>query len=93
MKQISLARCGFELAPKRTRKRVFLQDIDLVIFWSDLLALIAPHAPAGKTPALCTGDDTAHSLAAAVLWPLRPRDGKSLARHLIDIQLISVKLN
>jgi transposase, IS5 family len=48
MKQISLA-SGFELVTKRTRKRVFLDEMDKVIPWSDLLALIAPHAPEGKT--------------------------------------------
>jgi len=49
MKQISLAATGFELATKRTRRRVFLDEMDRVIPWSQLLALIAPHAPAGKT--------------------------------------------
>ena len=49
MKQISLATTGFELATKRTRKREFLDEMDQVIPWSELLALIAPHAPAGKT--------------------------------------------
>jgi IS5 family transposase len=49
MKQMSLAHTGFELAVKRTRKREFLDEMNLVIPWSELLALIAPHAPAGKT--------------------------------------------
>ena len=49
MKQISLAATGFELAAKRTRKREFLDEMDRVIPWSQLLALIAPHARAGKT--------------------------------------------
>lgn len=49
MKQISLAATGFELATKRTRKRVFLDEMDRVIPWAQLLALIVPHAPAGKT--------------------------------------------
>jgi IS5 family transposase len=49
MKQISLATTGFELVTKRTRKREFLDEMNLVIPWSHLLALIAPHAPAGKT--------------------------------------------
>ena len=49
MKQISLATIGFELVTKRTRKREFLDEMNLVIPWSQLLALIAPHAPAGKT--------------------------------------------
>jgi IS5 family transposase len=49
MKQISLATIGFELVTKRTRKREFLDEMNLVIPWSQLLELIAPHAPAGKT--------------------------------------------
>ncbi len=49
MQQTSLATTGFELASKRTRKRAFLAEMDQVIPWSDLLVLIAPHAPAGRT--------------------------------------------
>jgi transposase, IS5 family len=49
MKQMSLASTGFELVAKRTRKREFLDEMDLVIPWTELLALIAAHAPAGKT--------------------------------------------
>lgn len=49
MKQMSLATTGFELVTKRTRKGEFLDEMDLVIPWTELLALIAPHAPAGKT--------------------------------------------
>ena len=48
MEQMSLAHTGFELVTKRTRKREFLDEMNLVIPWSELLALIAPHAPAGK---------------------------------------------
>lgn len=49
MKQMSLAATRFELVTKRTRKREFLDEMNLVIPWSELLALIAPYAPAGKT--------------------------------------------
>ena len=49
MEQMSLAQTGFELVTKRTRKREFLDEMNLVIPWSELLALIAPHTPAGKT--------------------------------------------
>jgi IS5 family transposase len=49
MEQMSLAHTGFELVTKRTRKREFLDEMNLVIPWSELLSLIAPHAPAGKT--------------------------------------------
>lgn len=49
MKQMSLATTGFELVIKRTRKREFLDEMNLVIPWTELLSLIAPHATAGNT--------------------------------------------
>jgi IS5 family transposase len=49
MKQITLAATGFELVTKRTRKREFLDEMILVVPWSELVGLIQPHAPAGKT--------------------------------------------
>jgi IS5 family transposase len=49
MKQRSLANTGFELVTKRTRKREFLDEMNLVVPWSELIGLITPHAPTGKT--------------------------------------------
>jgi len=49
MKQISLATTGFELVTKRTRKRAFLNEMNLVVPCSELVGLIEPHAPLGKT--------------------------------------------
>jgi transposase, IS5 family len=49
MKQKSFATAGFELFTKRTRKREFLDEMNLVVPWTELIALIEPHAPAGKT--------------------------------------------
>jgi hypothetical protein len=46
MKQMSLSDSGFERKTKRTRKREFLDEMDLVVPWVELVALIAPHAPA-----------------------------------------------
>lgn len=56
MKQMSLCESGFELATKRTRKRAFLEEMDKVIPWSQLLGLTGPHAPEGKMgrPAFAT---------------------------------------
>jgi len=45
MKQMSLGAAGFERKTKRTRKREFLDEMNLVVPWAELLALIAPHAP------------------------------------------------
>ncbi len=49
MKQISLAATGFELVTKRTRKRVFLDQMNLVVPWSELVGLIQPFASDGTT--------------------------------------------
>jgi IS5 family transposase len=40
MKQQSLATAGFEQATKRTRKRESLDEMDLMVPWSELVALI-----------------------------------------------------
>lgn len=48
MKQISLAgsgTSGFERSSKVTRKQVFLQEMNRVVPWDELIALIEPHAP------------------------------------------------
>ena len=44
MKQISLATTGYELITKRTRKRIFLEEMNLVVPWTELVGLIQPHA-------------------------------------------------
>jgi IS5 family transposase len=49
MKQMSLSESGFERKTKRTRKREFLDEMNLVVPWAELVALIAPHAPARGT--------------------------------------------
>jgi len=45
MKQISLARGGFEQFGKTTRRAAFLAEMDRVVPWSQLCALIEPHYP------------------------------------------------
>jgi len=50
MKQKSFASAGFELVTKRTRKREFLDEMNLlVLWWAEWVALVEPHAPSGKT--------------------------------------------
>lgn len=46
MKQQDL---GLSLNTRRTRKAVFLDEMNLVVPWTELLWLIAPHAPRAKT--------------------------------------------
>lgn len=56
MKQLSLA-SGFEVSSKRTRKRVFLEEMDRVVPWRELVALIEPHywgkSTTGRPPFAC----------------------------------------
>lgn len=42
MKQADL---GLDLTHRKTRKAVFLDEMDRVVPWAQLLALIEPHAP------------------------------------------------
>ena len=46
MKQASLK---LNLKVKKTRKQVFLEQMEQVVSWADLIALIAPYDPEGKT--------------------------------------------
>lgn len=56
IKQLSLA-SGFELSGKRTRKRVFLEEMDRVVPWAGLVTLIEPHysgkSATGRPPFAC----------------------------------------
>ena len=47
-KQISLGSSGFGLSSKRTRKREFLDEMNIVVPWAEPVGLIQPHAPEGK---------------------------------------------
>jgi len=46
MKQMSLGTTGYERKTKRTRKREFLDEMNLVVPWAELVGLVTPHAPA-----------------------------------------------
>jgi transposase, IS5 family len=46
MKQPSL---GLDLSTKKTRKREFLEEMNRVVPWPELVALIEPHSPRAKT--------------------------------------------
>ena len=46
MKQSSL---GLDLTTRKTRKREFLEEMDRVVPWAELVALIEQHSPRAKT--------------------------------------------
>lgn len=43
-----------DLPQKKTRKRIFLEQMDTVVPWAELVALIAPYYPEGRTGLCCT---------------------------------------
>ncbi len=45
MEQMRLTSSGFDLKSKRTRKREFVEEMELVVPWVELESLIEPHAP------------------------------------------------
>ena len=73
MKQLSLAETGFlPKAGKQTRKAVFLSEMETVVPWSRLEALIEPFYPkkGNGRPPMPLAHDVAHSLHATVAWLL-----------------------
>jgi len=49
MKQTTFADNGFELATKKTRKRVFLEEMNGVVPWARLVVVIQGYAPTAKS--------------------------------------------
>ncbi len=45
MKQHSL---GLGMTAKRTRRREFLEEMERVVPWADLVALVSPYLPEGR---------------------------------------------
>ena len=72
MKQADL---GLNLSTKRTRKREFLEEMQRVVLWSELIALIEPHSPKGKT------DRPPMGIATMLRFPGRATTGPSACRR------------
>jgi IS5 family transposase len=70
---------------KQTRRRaLFLSEMDAVVPWMRLMALITPHYPTGRaegwTPANTAGDDATRLLPSELVCPERS-DGRGDALH------------
>ena len=46
MKQLGL---GLKLSTKKTRKREFLEEMERVVPWAELVQIVAPYYPKAKT--------------------------------------------
>jgi IS5 family transposase len=53
MKQTTFAGSGVEIATKKTRKRIFMEEMNAVLSWASLVGIVqgyAPVAKSGRTP-------------------------------------------
>ncbi|ABJ89848.1 IS1479 transposase [Xanthomonas oryzae pv. oryzae KACC 10331] len=68
---------------KQTRREIFLAEMERIVPWKRLLALIEPHYPVSGRPgrhAVRAGEDVADSSVAAVVCVERSGDGRGIAR-------------
>jgi hypothetical protein len=76
MKQQTLAmQRGFKKFGRKSKREVFLEEMDRIVPWSGLVELIEPHYPKGGTrsSACRSGADVASLLSAAAVQLIRPR--------------------
>ena len=48
MKQISFSQAEFQRKKRRTRREVFLAEMEQIMPWEELFAVVEPHYPKGK---------------------------------------------
>ena len=77
MKQAAL---DLKLSVKKTRKREFLEQMEHVVPWAALVALIAPYYPEGRTgrPPFALETMLSIHFLQQLAQPVEPGDGRSL---------------
>ena len=83
MKQRSLSMTGYFDKGKKTRRELFLAEMERVVPWSRLLALIEPHYPKGSRPGVarrCRWSGCFASTAFSSGTPIGPRGRGSALR-------------
>jgi IS5 family transposase len=89
MSQISFADAEYAGKRKKTRREVFLEEMELVVPWKVLLKIIEPHYPvAGPRPqAVRAGVDAAGAPDAELVCAERSGDGRGAVRDRLAAQL------
>src|SRR4029077_15099158 len=74
---------GFERYTKKTRRAMFLEEMEQVLRWEKLCALIEPHypKPGQRATAERTGKHAADLFSAAVVHCGGPGGGRGLVRR------------
>ena len=70
MKQMTFADAEYAGKRKQTRKELFLIEMDQVVPWKGLIALIEPHYPQGRrwSARLSSAGHAAYSPDAELVW-------------------------
>ncbi len=65
---------GFDPLPKKTRKEIFLEEMNRVVPWAAVVALVQPRArrppSPGWTPSICRGDAMLRIHCLQLWWNL-----------------------
>ena len=79
MRQLTLATGTFETHRKPTCREKFLADMEKVVPWQDLCAVIAPYYPQGETgrPPVGLEQHAAYVFPPTVVQSLRSGGGRS----------------
>ena len=72
---------GFEQYTRKTRRAIFLEEMEQVVPWGELCALVAPHYPQpGKGRRPVGVERMLDLLFAAVVQPVGPGGGRGTVR-------------
>jgi hypothetical protein len=71
---------GFERYTKKTRRAIFLEEMEQVVPWAELCALIEPHYPKAGNGRRPKELEQADLLFAAVVQSRRPGSGRGAVR-------------
>ena len=83
MQQLSLAwQAEFQRYAKKTRREQFLEEMDVVMPWSELLALVAPYYSTGETGRKPVGLEIMLRVYFLQQWFLRTSIWAGLLRHM-----------
>lgn len=93
MDQMSFSDADYAGKRKKTRREVFLEEMEKVVPWKTLLGLIEPHHPVDwpRPSAVPAGADAAGSLDAEPVRTERLGDGESAVQDCLDASVCALE--
>jgi hypothetical protein len=83
MKNLTFASLAYENKKKKTRRELFLEEMNEVIPWSELLQVVEKYYPPSWqwTSTNVFGKDAEDLLYATMVWFIRPGHGRRPLRY------------